>query len=99
MEEHTQIQNVSDSEFTAETAINRQEDPRILATSYMMYKIGKFSFFLREYSNFLTFKMRRSGQLLLVGININRTANPNYRNFDFCSNMFTFNTNPLASNS
>ena len=56
MEEHTQTQNVSDFGFTAETALNQEEDPRILASSYIMYKIGKFSSYFRG-------KFERSGQL------------------------------------
>ena len=63
MEDHTQIQNVSDFGFTAETALNQEEDPRILASSYMMYKIGKFSSYFRGTRKFLIFKIWRSGQL------------------------------------
>ena len=57
MEEHTQTQNVSDLGFTAETVLNQEEDPRILASSYMMYKIGQFSSYLRGTSKFLIFKI------------------------------------------
>ena len=63
MEGHTQTQNVSDSGFTAETVLNQEEDPRILASSYMMYKIGKFSFIVGEIANFQFLKCEEEGHL------------------------------------
>ena len=56
MEEHTQIENVSQMGFGVEAALNQEEDPRILASSFLMYKIGKFAFYSWGNYKFLFFK-------------------------------------------
>ena len=42
MEAHNQTENVSYSGLDAAAALNHEEDQRMLASSYILYKIGTF---------------------------------------------------------